>query len=71
MRKKRKTVWAFLDGKKLVDVVQAALDNNMMVDDLKAKLIAENPGHEVTFKYIKEAFTKFNAILQAKGEDEQ
>lgn len=26
MRKKRKTVWAFLDGKKLVDVVQAALD---------------------------------------------
>lgn len=49
MRKKRKTVWTFLDGKKLVDVVQAALDNNMMVDDLKAKLIAENPGHEVTF----------------------
>lgn len=39
MRKKRKTVWAFLD-------------NNMMVDDLKAKLIAENPGHEVTFKVL-------------------
>ena len=37
MRKKRKTVWAFLDGKKRVDVVQAALDNNMMVDDLKAQ----------------------------------
>ena len=54
MRKKRKTVWAFLDGKKLVDVVQAALDNNMMVDDLKAKLIAENPGHEVTFKVLAE-----------------
>ena len=52
MRKKRKTVWAFLDGKKLVDVVQAALDNNMMVDDLKSKLIAENPGHEVTFKVL-------------------
>lgn len=52
MRKKRKTVWAFLDGKKLVDVVQAALDNNMMVDDLKAKLIAENPGHEVTFTWM-------------------
>ena len=49
-RMKRKTVWAYLDGKKLVDVVQAALDNNMMVDDLKARLIAENPGHEVTFK---------------------
>lgn len=49
-RKKRTTVWAYLDGKKLVDVVRAALDNNMMVDDLKAQLIRENPGHEVTFK---------------------
>lgn len=49
-RKKRKTIWAYLDGKKLVDVVQAALDNNMMADDLKAQLIKENPGHEVTFK---------------------
>lgn len=47
---KRKTIWAYLDGKKLVDVVQAALDNNMMVDDVKALLIRENPGHEVTFK---------------------
>ena len=50
MSRKRKTGWANLDGKKLVDVVPAALDNNIMVDDLKAKLIAENPGHEVTFK---------------------
>ena len=49
-RRKLKTVWAYLDGKKLVDVVQAALDNNMTVDDVKALLILENPGHEVTFK---------------------
>ena len=49
-RRKRTTVWAYLDGKKLVDVVKAALDNNMMVDDMKAVLIRENPGHEVTFK---------------------
>ena len=49
-RTKRKTVWAYLDGKKLVDVVQAALDNDMMVDDLKKRLIKENPGHEITFK---------------------
>lgn len=49
-RRKRTTVWAYLDGKKLVDVVQAALDNNMMVGDLKAQLIRENPGHKVTFK---------------------
>ena len=49
-RRKRTTVWAYLDGKKLVDVVQAALDNNMMVDDMKAMLVRENPGHGVTFK---------------------
>lgn len=50
MRRKIKTTWAYLDGKKLVDVVQAALDNNMMVSDMKKKLIEENPGHDVTFK---------------------
>lgn len=50
MRNKRVTIWAYLDGKKLVDVVKAALDNNVMVADLKKKLIKENPGHEVTFK---------------------
>lgn len=49
-RTKRKTVLAYLDGEKLVDVVQAALDNNMTVDDLKKQLIKENPCHEVTFK---------------------
>lgn len=49
-RWKTKTVWAYLDGKKLVDVVQAALDNNMTTDDMKNLLIRENPGHEVTFK---------------------
>ncbi len=49
-RRKRTTIWAYLDGKKLVDVVKAALDNNMMVDDMKALLIRKNPGHEVTFK---------------------
>ena len=49
-QRKRKTVWAYLDGKKLVNVVQAALDNNMMADDLKAQLLKENPGHEVVFK---------------------
>lgn len=52
MRRKRKTIWAYLDGKKLVDVVQSALDNNMMVDDVKKLLIKENEGHEVTFKCV-------------------
>jgi hypothetical protein len=52
-RNKRTQIWAYLDGKKLVEVIQAALDNNMMVDDMKEKLIAENPGHEVIFKIVK------------------
>ena len=41
-RAKRKTVCAYLDEKKLVDVVEAALDNNMMVADMKKKLVEEN-----------------------------
>lgn len=49
-RKKNKTIWAYLDGKKLVDVVQAALDNRMDKDAVKALLVRENPGHEVTFR---------------------
>ena len=50
---KRKTIRAYLDGKLLCqDVIQAALDNNMTVDDTKALLIRENPGHNVTFKVI-------------------
>ena len=53
MAYKRKYIWAYLDGKKLVEVIQAALDNNMMVDDLKQKIIAENPRHTVEFKVIK------------------
>ena len=48
-RKTKKELWAYVDGEKLVEVIQAALDNNMMVADLKAKLIAENAGHDVTF----------------------
>ncbi|MEG1259279.1 MAG: hypothetical protein RSD12_09670 [Akkermansia sp.] len=52
MKKKRTYLWAYLDGVRLVEVIKAALDNNMMVGELKAKLVAENPGHEVTFKTI-------------------
>ena len=53
MRYKRTYIWAYLDGKKLVEVIQAALDNNMTVDDMKKLLVSENPGHEVTFKLVK------------------
>lgn len=47
---KRRTIWAYLDGEKLVDVLQAALDNNMTVQQVKDVLVRENPGHSVTFK---------------------
>lgn len=50
MKRKRTYIWAFLDGEPLVEVIQAALDNNMMVDDLKRQLVHENPGHTITFK---------------------
>lgn len=53
MRHKKTYIWAYLDGKKLCEVIQAALDNNMMVADMKQTLIDENPGHEVTFKVVK------------------
>lgn len=53
MRYKSTYIWAYLDGKPLVEVVQAALDNNMTIDDLKKKLVKENPGHEITFKVVK------------------
>lgn len=49
---KQKKIWAYLDGKRLVEVVRAALDNNMMVADMKKLLIKENPGHEVAFKVV-------------------
>lgn len=45
----RKTLIAYLDGKELCNVVDAALDSNMMIDNMKKLLIAENPGHKVTF----------------------
>ena len=50
MAHKRKYIWAYLDGKRLVEVIQAALDNNMMVSDMKRLLVEKNPGHVVTFK---------------------
>lgn len=53
MRYKKTYIWAYLDGKKLVEVIQAALDNNMTVNDVKELLKKENPGHEVTFKNVK------------------
>jgi hypothetical protein len=50
VKAKQKKLWAYLDGKKLIEVIQAALDAKMMVPDMKALLVRENPGHSVTFK---------------------
>ena len=47
-------LWAYLDGKKLVEVIQAALDNNMLVSDMKQLLIDENAGHTIEFKVVKQ-----------------
>lgn len=52
MKRNAKTVWAYLDGKKLCDFVAAALDNRKTVAEMKKLLIRENPGHEVTFKIV-------------------
>ena len=47
-------LWAYLDGKKLVEVIQAALDNNMLVSDMKQLLIDEKAGHTIEFKVVKQ-----------------
>lgn len=51
-RNKRKHIWCYVDGKKHVEVIQAALDNNMGVDELKKVLIKENQNSEVDFKVV-------------------
>lgn len=48
--KKAKSLYAYLDGKMLCDVTKAALDNHMMLNDMKKLIVKENQGHEVTFK---------------------
>lgn len=50
MKRKMKSVYAYIDGELLCDVVKAALDNNMTVNEMKEVLIKENPGHKVTFR---------------------
>lgn len=52
MRRKRKTVWCFINGKKHCDVVQWALGANVMLDEAKKMLAAQYPGMTVTFKVV-------------------
>lgn len=50
MKRKKTTIWCYLDGKKHCDVVQWALAANVMVSDAKKMLAAQYPGMTVTFK---------------------
>lgn len=52
MRKKTKSVWCYLDGKKHCDVVQWALAANVDVSTAKKMLTAQYPDLTVTFKIL-------------------
>lgn len=45
-----KTVYAYIDGKRLCDVVDEALRLNVMATDLKKQIRKEYEGHCVEFK---------------------
>lgn len=49
-RRKTKSLWCYLDGKKHCDVVMWALAANVSVADAKERLIAQYPDLTVTFK---------------------
>ena len=50
LKRKKTTIWCYLDGKKHCDVVQWALAANVMVSDAKKMLTEQYPGMTVTFK---------------------
>lgn len=53
MKHKRAYIHAYINGHFLCEVIQAALDNNMTVDDMKKVLINANPNFNVTFKVVR------------------
>ncbi len=50
MKRKTKSIWCYLDGKKHCDVIQWALAVNVDVQEAKKRLTAQYPGMTVTFK---------------------
>lgn len=48
-----KTVYAYIDGQRLCDVVDEALRLNVMATDLKEQIRKEYEGHCVEFKVEK------------------
>ena len=52
MKRKSKSLWCFLDGKKHCDVIMWALAANVDKDEAKKRLVAQYPDLEVTFKVL-------------------
>jgi hypothetical protein len=52
MKRKSKSIWCFLDGKKHCDVLMWALAANVSTDETKKRLTAQYPDLEVTFKIL-------------------
>jgi hypothetical protein len=50
MRNKQKTVYAYINGERVWDVLQLALENNVFLDDMKDRIVAEHPDFKVEFK---------------------
>jgi len=49
-RRKKKSIYCYLDKKKHCDVIKWALAANVDKDEAKRRLIAQYPDLEVTFK---------------------
>lgn len=52
MKRKTKSVWCYLDGKKHCDVVKWALAANVTVPTAKKMLVEQYPSMDVSFKII-------------------
>lgn len=52
MKRRKSTIWCYLDGKKHCDVVQWALAANVDVRTAKDMLTEQYPGLTVTFKTV-------------------
>ena len=54
--KNRKTIYAYINGKRKYDILLLALKNNIMVDEMKNIVRKANSGNEVEFKVEEEAY---------------
>lgn len=47
---KRKTVYAYINGERMWDVLQLALEHNIFLDDMKERILIENRDSHVEFR---------------------